>query len=128
MKKKCSKCGLEKDLCDFYKSKGQHKFGVMAWCKKCQCENGKNTHAKVGRNRYFIKTYKITESEINQMKINQNSKCQICGDETKLFVDHNHTSGAVRGLLCTSCNVALGMFKESFDILESAKKYLEKYA
>ena len=127
MKKKCSKCGVEKDLNEFYKSTGKHKFGVMAWCKVCYCEESKITHTKAGRNRYYLKTYNITEAEFNRMKHEQNGMCQICGEATNLVVDHNHKSGKVRGLLCNSCNAGIGMFFENFTNLENAKKYLEKY-
>lgn len=128
MKKKCSKCGEEKELFDFYKSKGQHKFGVMAWCKLCYCEESKTIHAKAGRNRYYLKTYNITEEEYKLKKEKQGGRCEICKNKSeKLYVDHNHNTNAVRGLLCANCNAALGMFMEKMEFLENAKKYLEKY-
>lgn len=38
----------------------------------------------------------------------QESKCAVCGQAKKLTIDHNHETGAVRGLLCMRCNVLLG--------------------
>jgi hypothetical protein len=64
------------------------------------------------------------------MLIKQDHKCKICGvDETGsgekgLVVDHNHTTNEVRGLLCGSCNRALGYFKDSLDVLQKATNYL----
>ena len=45
----------------------------------------------------------------------------------RLVVDHNHTTGQVRGLLCHSCNVALGAVKEQEDILMACISYLKSY-
>lgn len=42
-------------------------------------------------------------------------------------VDHNHTTGKVRAILCSRCNGALGQFCDDTDLLKSAIKYLEKY-
>ena len=62
-----------------------------------------------------------------------NHLCEICNKPLqrgagKSAVDHNHETGAVRGILCGHCNTGLGMFGDSPDILASAIKYLHKYA
>jgi hypothetical protein len=56
-------------------------------------------------------------------------KCEICGDrldESSLRIDHSHSTGAFRGILCGRCNSGLGFFKDSPGILTSAAKYLRK--
>jgi hypothetical protein len=63
----------------------------------------------------------------------QNYKCAICGNEDevegrKLAIDHCHSEGRVRGLLCGKCNRGLGLFYDNTDLLEKAKDYLVKYA
>ena len=61
-----------------------------------------------------------------------NPKCMICGvpeSETskRLSVDHCHTEGTFRGLLCTSCNAGLGMFKDDPALLVKAAQYLTEH-
>jgi len=69
--------------------------------------------------------YGLSLETYNKMKLNQNNKCKLCKKETKLFVDHCHNSGKIRGLLCNSCNKALGLFYDSVDTLKEAVIYLE---
>lgn len=72
----------------------------------------------------------ITEDQYEQMKIDQNYRCAICntdkpGGRGDWHIDHCHTNGNVRGLLCMSCNTALGHFKDDIDILAKAIQYLK---
>lgn len=50
--------------------------------------------------------------------------CTVCGGTEWLVIDHEHRSGAVRGLLCHYCNSAIGLFREDPERLESAARYL----
>jgi len=52
--------------------------------------------------------------------------CEICLRKERLVVDHNHNSGAMRGLLCYSCNAGLGMFLEKREVLSNAINYLDR--
>jgi hypothetical protein len=54
-----------------------------------------------------------------------NFSCQICKSNNKLCIDHDHTTGDIRGLLCSSCNKALGLFCDNIDLLKNATFYLE---
>lgn len=66
-------------------------------------------------------------AEYEQMLHEQNGKCAICGQEDEHFnlaVDHCHSKGQVRGLLCSQCNRGLGLFKDSPDLLAKAAEYL----
>jgi hypothetical protein len=61
----------------------------------------------------------------------QKGCCAICGvhqdNVTKRFsVDHNHSTGKVRGLLCQNCNAGLGNFMDDISNLKSAIEYLEE--
>lgn len=76
------------------------------------------------------KVFGITANQHQEMLIKQDYKCKICGiHQSKLkrilAVDHNHSSGKVRGLLCSHCNTGLGYFRDSIELLEKAINYLK---
>lgn len=72
-------------------------------------------------------TYGISREDYNQMAEEQDYSCAICGTRGKLFIDHDHDSNMVRGLLCPNCNTLLGHAKENPLILQSAMIYLHTY-
>lgn len=74
--------------------------------------------------------YRITADSFWDLVMAQGWACPLCRvvfepGGTKMVVDHNHASGAVRGVLCMSCNTGLGHLKDSPDVLERAIEYLE---
>ena len=78
----------------------------------------------------------ITPERYAEMFNSQNGLCAICnqpetatrmGKVKTLAVDHCHTTGIVRGLLCADCNTGIGKLKEDFDIFNSAIQYLAKF-
>lgn len=77
--------------------------------------------------------YGITAEERDAMAAAQRHCCAICGipeeyaTRGRLAVDHDHRTGAVRGLLCDNCNKALGCFSDSGASLAKAIEYLLKY-
>lgn len=74
--------------------------------------------------------YSITYDDYLIIYENQNRCCAICKNELHLgtvnglYVDHEHSTGKIRGLLCPNCNTALGKFKDSRTILQNAINYL----
>lgn len=90
------------------------------------------------KNHDLKKKYGITLEEFKQKQIDQNNVCAICGNPEvdidkrlnkvrELAVDHNHTTGQIRGLLCRGCNQGLGNFQEDTKRLQKAIEYLYKY-
>lgn len=74
--------------------------------------------------------YGITVEHRDAMLVNQNGQCAICCTDTPptvsgWHVDHCHSRGKVRGILCQHCNNMLGMAKDDIQILKNAIKYLE---
>ena len=84
------------------------------------------------RDNKLRKAYGISLEDYNEMLSEQNDCCAICRRHYSLFnrklsVDHDHKTGAVRGLLCKDCNTSLGQFNDDVDTLLSAISYLNKY-
>ncbi len=73
-----------------------------------------------------LRRYGIAQSDYEAMKESQSGKCLICQEEKKLYVDHNHITNKVRGLLCSNCNTAIGMIGENIKLAHEIIKYLEK--
>lgn len=140
----CTTCKKEKNLDSFYNSRA-YKDGKSYRCKSCDAEarkayhkKHKDRHLKLQRIRNRKHKYGISEEEYRKMINDQNNKCAICGVEleindtnihtsTTLCIDHCHSTGIVRGLLCTRCNKALGLFDDNVYNLKSAIKYLMQY-
>ena len=75
--------------------------------------------------------YGITLAQYNEMLETQDYKCAICGNEDevegrRLAIDHCHTTGKIRGLLCGKCNRGLGLFYDNTTALTKAIDYLNK--
>lgn len=85
-----------------------------------------NPHVK--REHYLKINYGITNDDYQTLLTSQNHQCAVCGDspEYNLVVDHNHDTGEIRGLLCQPCNQALGLLKDSPEIIQSAQNYLKE--
>lgn len=89
------------------------------------CESCRKYNRRVQSNRIYI--FKVVASS-------QNNKCAICSEDIpidyqsrtggRFVIDHNHKTGKVRGILCNSCNIALGHFKDNTGLLYTAIKYL----
>lgn len=72
--------------------------------------------------------YGLTVNEYQLLLDTQNGKCKICKVvPKKLFVDHDHSTGKVRGLLCNNCNLALGLLKEDSEVLANMIKYIAEF-
>lgn len=86
-------------------------------------------------NKYLLRNYKISKQDYKKMLDIQNNLCAICYKEgflmdpshkVKLVVDHCHSSGKVRGLLCHNCNRALGLLQDDILAVERALMYLKR--
>lgn len=81
------------------------------------------TSAAYGR----IERYGVDQAMFDAMYFEQDGECAICHVNEATHVDHNHTTGAVRELLCHSCNAAIGLFLEEPQRLVSAVLYLMEH-
>lgn len=89
-------------------------------------------HAQLARRDLVLRsTYGISLAEYDDMLESQSGSCAICSttpeeNGRRLDVDHCHETGRVRGLLCASCNLGIGKFKDNPSLLAEAIKYLVK--
>jgi hypothetical protein len=83
------------------------------------------------RDRHYRRRYGISLAEYDEILLAQCGVCAICAepptDDEPLVVDHCHDSGQVRGLLCSTCNLAIGYLKDSPDYMLAAAAYILRY-
>jgi hypothetical protein len=123
----CTSCSEVLPLDRFYRDEST-RSGRMAYCKQCTavsnrewCENNPG----FGWRRHLKKQYGLTENDYQQMLAKQQRACALCQVSGKrLHVDHDHATGRVRGLLCSGCNMALGKFRDSPELLLRAARYV----
>jgi len=131
--KSCSSCKELKDTKDFYKNK-KSSDGLTIWCKLCERKYKRNNYDPERDRANRIKySYGVSVKEIENMAISQHYKCAICKKQCpkllykgQLFIDHDHNTGKVRGLLCNDCNLFLGRAFDNINILQNAIDYLKK--
>ena len=133
--KTCRDCQQLGWGCEFHLRGRVTKDGTKERQSRC-----KNCQAKVDKARYddtrsgWILAWKrqeieFTLDEYDEMFSQQAGRCKICKElqgDRRLQVDHDHSTGTVRGLLCLSCNRLLGLAKDSKIVLLSAALYLEE--
>lgn len=100
--------------------------------RKIDNENYAKTKAR-HRELHISKRYGISVETYRKMFESHNSLCAVCGKPETiknkvLSVDHNHTTGQIRGLLCGHCNRAIGYLREDLSLLPKIEKYLSYYA
>ncbi len=130
----CSKCGLTKPVAEFNRyvdaSAPIAGWRYHSWCRDCanarsriygtqnrsrrnerlrewRAANPEAARRKDRRARLKRK-YGLTEADLDAMKNEAANKCALCDREVKLVIDHDHSTGRVRGLLCGQCNTLLG--------------------
>jgi hypothetical protein len=91
------------------------------------------------RARALMRRYGITTEEFDAVLHMQDGCCAVCQRKVSIFsgtgsndksnaacVDHNHSTGEARGILCGDCNRAIGLLRESSAIVEAAATYLQE--
>jgi Recombination endonuclease VII len=143
--KRCGSCKLELPEADFTLD-SRSKDRLKPDCKNCRSnymkirrsrnpdklrvqsrEWARNNPNKVLDSHYRAK-YNISLDEFNKMCHDQGGKCSLCDKipKGKLVVDHDHVTSKIRGLLCRSCNGALGVLGDNVSKISKVIQYLEK--
>ena len=127
----CMTCGKEKSILEFYfrDKKTGRRHSACKECDKARVKARHQANPERTKNNDLKRNYGITLDEHTQMFENQNGVCAICkkpgdGRWKKLCVDHCHTTGKVRGLLCKRCNIALGEVGDNISTLQKMIEYL----
>lgn len=143
--KVCNGCGLEKPRDEFYADKRSKTSGLFSKCKKCTNSREKADREALNPNQKLIRLerkrsaqfkcrYGINQIGYDRMIAEQNGRCAICGSEPsrhskrtqKLYIDHDHETGHVRGLICRRCNAALGVFGDNIEGVMNVLDYLSR--
>jgi hypothetical protein len=125
--KRCPDCKQYKPLEDFPRNRNS-RDGRHAYCKPCHNARGNETRKRLygGSRHYHLKRrYGIGADDVDALIAAQGGVCSVCGRPDPEHVDHDHATGAVRGILCFNCNGGLGQFGDDQDRLVSAALYLD---
>lgn len=127
----CKECVLEKN-------REKYSSGSEALAQKYQKQRHSwndpenwNKRQLAVRKCHLKRTYGMSLEDFQQRLETQNQCCAICKahittvTHKQLVVDHCHSTGKIRGLLCDLCNTALGKFKDNKEILQRAIQYLD---
>ncbi len=121
--KTCSVCLESKEETSFVVQKAtkDRPSRLQSSCKKCKNKKYRKFH--------LMKRYGMTLADYEALLSKQGSRCAIClshesENHKGLFVDHDHKTGKVRGLLCSRCNLALGHVKDDTSLLERLIGYI----
>lgn len=138
MNKVCTDCKLSKDSSEFGVRKDEN--GIFKYfrsnCRPCESQRyrkwyqvNKEKSAAYSRKSGLMSRHGMTLEEYESINTSQKGICAICknpprGGYKHLVVDHCHETGNIRGLLCNTCNRAIGLFKDSPELLSNASEYL----
>ncbi len=114
--KRCPQCEEVKPHSEWERNKSSSD-GWASYCRACRAERNRVS--------YFKRRYGLTPAELDALVAEQQGVCCICLAAPAAHVDHCHEKGRVRGVLCFSCNAALGQFKDRPDVIRRAATYVE---
>ena len=102
-----------------------------AECKRRWQENNKEKAKKAASDRKYKRRYGITKQQKDEMFEAQGFGCASCGTKEPTnnkfwHVDHCHSSGKVRGILCQRCNHALGLLDDDITKILALANYMHK--
>ena len=133
----CKKCGCDKPLSEYSKKNAKgRKPSLQPRCKSCANEDTLLWREQQSSERlkdlYYKRTYGMSLEDFTFLLETQQGKCKLCYRDVSIeglgpnraVVDHCHTNGHVRGILCNECNRALGYFHDNIQALENAVDYL----
>jgi hypothetical protein len=139
-RKQCRECGASKPLAAFPLQRGG-RSGRHPLCKQCRATQERARYRRDRdrllqdmrsdprrrrrvRRRSLERKYGLDEVGLAALRTRQHGLCLVCALARPLVVDHDHRTGEVRGLLCSTCNLAIGELGDHAPHLRSAADYL----
>lgn len=141
MDKRCASCGETKPVAAFYPL-GGGRPGYRSYCKMCTTAKKRDAYQRLGGRdipyaQVLQREYGLTLDDYNAMLRKQAHRCAVCrraetvkgrgGQIRRLAVDHDHVTGAVRGLLCHRCNVLVWALEDNHTTLDAIRRYVEDF-
>jgi hypothetical protein len=131
----CKACNLSRRKAAYAANPGPARERAKRWAadnperyaERIKAYKDSGRKAIADRKSHLKRKYGITLEQYDAMLAAQGGVCAICSEkpgDLTLHVDHDHTTGAVRSLLCIRCNNALGLFQESQFLFQAAADYL----
>ena len=100
-------------------------------CRQCVRRHNKLYYSRVGHTKHIERKYGISRDDFIAMLNEQGNACAICRSPQhggkNWHVDHDHTTGINRGILCSGCNLGIGGMRDNPETLIAAAAYLRKY-
>ena len=126
----CGRCDVGLTLDNWWPSAKKRRWLICSTCSILNLRKYTLDSPDKVWNRNCKRRYGIDYQQYQEMLLKQDSSCAICcateagRGHAHFSVDHNHSTGRVRGLLCHNCNTGLGMFKDNIVFLKEAVEYL----
>ncbi len=125
--KKCPRCEQIKHITSFNIVRYYRRNNELRSCRRTICKECRNKQSRI---RQFKKNHGISVEERDKIIYLQKGLCAICKIKLKggqfNHLDHDHSTGEIRGVLCHLCNTSLGHFGDNLDGIMRVVKYLKK--
>lgn len=132
LRNQCSRCDEPLTNENWFPSYKKKRYLICRTCENARQRAYNKANPKQIWKRNKMKRYSISYEDYLTLLALQEGGCAICGStdpgrgHDHLYVDHNHNTNNIRDLLCHSCNIGIGHFRDDPSLLNKAKRYLEK--
>lgn len=136
---KCGKEARDESELELFAKSNSCNFGRRNLCKQCMSKSVRKSQGIIepayklakgtyttGKGQVIWQRYGLSELSYKELLDSVDNRCEICGDSNRLCIDHSHSNGNVRGVLCGKCNTAIGMLGDELETLLKAVAYLSK--
>lgn len=138
--KRCPSCEQMKDRDTEFGKRG-NRVTSKSHCKTCEASGQARRYrslapdaaTRLQRDKALARMHGLTTSDYERLLDAQGGRCAICGttdpgrrNTSNFAIDHDHTTGEVRGLLCNGCNMGIGHLRDDPEILREAIAYLQR--